>query len=58
MGFDLLAVFSSSAFGALMGVAVGWGVIKTELRFLRRDVNSAHRRLDKVNAPSSWSDES
>ena len=38
---------------AIVSGAVTWGIIKTELRYLRRDVNAAHRRLDKINAPAA-----
>lgn len=38
----------------LVNGLVTWGVVKTELRYLRRDVDHAHRRLDAVDAPHSW----
>ena len=38
---------------ALLSGAVTWGVLKTELRYLRRDIDAAHRRLDKINAPAA-----
>jgi hypothetical protein len=40
---------------ALASGFVTWGVIKTELRYLRRDVDAAHRRLDRIGAPSAGS---
>lgn len=31
---------------AVISGAVTWGVVRTELRYLRRDVDAAHTRLD------------
>lgn len=31
---------------ALLNAAVVWGVVRTELKYLRRDVDHAHERLD------------
>ena len=31
---------------AALNGAVTWGVIRTEMKYLRRDVNHAHKRLD------------
>lgn len=33
---------------AIANGAVTWGVIRTELKYLRRDVDHAHRRLDDI----------
>lgn len=33
---------------ALINGAVTWGVIRTELKYLRRDVDLAHLRLDRL----------
>ena len=38
---------------ALASSGVTYGIIKTELRYLRRDVDAAHRRLDAIDAPAS-----
>lgn len=38
---------------AIASGGVTYGIIKTELRYLRRDVNAAHRRLDRINAPAA-----
>lgn len=35
----LTAIFSAGAV---------WGVVRTELHYLRRDIDLAHRRLDKL----------
>jgi hypothetical protein len=40
-----------------LNVAATWGIIKTELRYMRRDINAAHRRLDAIKAPAAWVDE-
>lgn len=43
---------------ALMpGIAAGlvaWGAVRVELRYMRRDINAAHMRLDKIKAPGAW----
>lgn len=33
--------------GAFASGAVTWGVVRTELKYLRRDVDRAHQRIDK-----------
>ena len=38
---------------AILNVAVTLAVLKAELRYLRRDILAAHRRLDKINAPAA-----
>lgn len=40
---------------ALVNVAVTIAVVRVELRYLRRDVDAAHRRLDRINAPAAGS---
>ena len=35
---------------ALVNGLVTWGVVKTELRWLRRDVDLAHLRIDRIDA--------
>jgi hypothetical protein len=42
---------------ALVNGFVTWGILKTELRYLRRDVDHALRRLDKIGAPHVWAAE-
>jgi hypothetical protein len=44
-------VVESWLFALVTAVATGlvtWGAIRVELRWLRRDVDHAHRRLDRV----------
>jgi hypothetical protein len=38
---------------AVLNVAVTLAVVKVELRYLRRDVDAAHRRLDALGAPGA-----
>lgn len=38
---------------AAVNVAVTLAVVKLELRYLRRDVDRAHRRLDLIGAPAA-----
>lgn len=38
---------------ALVNGAVTWGVVRTELRMLRRDVDRAHRRLNLLGVPDA-----
>lgn len=33
---------------AVVNGAVMWGVIRTEFKYLRRDIDNAHRRLDII----------
>lgn len=47
----MAALFS----GAVTGL-VTWGGVRTELRYMKRDIKAAHARLDKVRAPSAWVD--
>lgn len=35
---------------ALVNGLVTWGVVKTELRYLRRDIDHAHQRADRIEA--------
>lgn len=32
---------------AVLNGAVVWGVVRTELKYLRRDVDHAHKRIDR-----------
>jgi hypothetical protein len=41
---ELLLILCTAAVNGL----VTWGVVKTELRYLRRDVDHAHRRADEL----------
>ncbi|MCL4315633.1 MAG: hypothetical protein M1527_02005 [Gammaproteobacteria bacterium] len=34
---------------AIVNGAVMWGVVRTELKYMRRDVDRAHKRLDRLN---------
>lgn len=57
MGSTALASLAGevSWFGAglLLNGVVTWAVVRLELRYLRRDVDHAHKRLDGfVSAPS------
>ncbi len=42
------------AITAAINVVVTLAVVKVELRYLRRDVDAAHRRLDTIGAPAGW----
>lgn len=33
---------------AIVNGAVVWGVVRTELKYLRRDVDHAHQRMDEM----------
>lgn len=33
---------------AVVNGAVTWGVVRTELKYMRRDVDRAHTRLDRI----------
>jgi hypothetical protein len=35
---------------------MAWGALRLELRYMKREINAAHRRLDKINAPPAWVD--
>lgn len=48
---ELLVILATAA----VNVAVTLAVVKTELRYLRRDVDAAHRRLDAIRAPAAGS---
>ena len=41
--------------GAVAGL-IAWGGLWVELRHIRREINAAHRRLDKIGAPAAWVD--
>lgn len=34
--------------------AVTWGILSTKLDFLRRDVDLAHRRIDRLDERMRW----
>lgn len=34
--------------GALFSAGMTWGLVRAELRYLRRDVDHAHRRIDEL----------
>ena len=51
---ELLFSAVMASLSALFNAAVIWGVLKTQLAQLRRDVDMAHRRLDAHGAPSVW----
>jgi len=34
--------------GALLNAAVVWGVVRTEMKYMRRDIDFAHRRIDAL----------
>lgn len=36
--------------GATAGL-VAWGTVRVELYFIKRAIEAAHERLDKINAP-------
>ena len=46
-GMLLQAVITALVTGAVSGL-VTYGVIKTELKYLRRDVDLAHARINKI----------
>jgi hypothetical protein len=35
---------------------MAWAALRVDLRYVKREVNAAHRRLDKINAPPAWVD--
>ena len=39
--------------GGVAGL-IAWGGLWVELRYMRRDIDAAHRRLDKIKAPAAW----
>lgn len=41
---------------AIVNAAVIYGTVKTQLAQIKRSVNAAHRRLDRIGAPSSGED--
>ena len=43
---EVLSPMISGVISGLFTAGVVWGVLKTELKYLRRDVDHAHRRLD------------
>lgn len=45
------------AITAAINIAVTLAVVRVELRYLRRDVDAAHRRLDTIGAPAGWRQE-
>lgn len=38
---------------AFTNAAVVWGVVRTELKYHRRDIDAAHKRLDSLGAPAA-----
>lgn len=49
---DLLVALAS---GAVTGL-VAWGGIRVELRYMRRDIGAAHKRMDRAGLPGVWVD--
>jgi hypothetical protein len=47
----LIAVVSGAGSGLM-----AWAALRMELRYMKRDINAAHKRLDKINAPPTWVD--
>lgn len=39
--------------GAALNGAVVYGVVRTELKYHRRDIDAAHKRLDRIGAPAA-----
>lgn len=39
---------------ALAAGVAAWAAVRVELRYMRRDINAAHRRLDLISAPGAW----
>ena len=35
---------------------MAWAALSVELRYMKREINAAHRRLDKFGAPPAWVD--
>lgn len=51
MTYDFLQSIVTGLITGIFSAGAVWGVLKTEMRFMRRDVDRAHRRLDAINAP-------
>lgn len=49
---DILEIIKLIVPGAVCGL-IAWGGMRKDLDYLRRDVDAAHRRLDKINAPAA-----
>lgn len=49
----LEALLTAGLVGAVQGLVI-WGGLRVELRYLRRDIDAAHRRLDIAGAPGAW----
>ena len=43
--FQLVVILVNS----LVTAGVVWGILKTELKYLRRDIDLAHSRIDKLH---------
>ena len=55
----LLSLTDSLLIALVTGAGSGlmaWGALRLELRYMKREINAAHRRLDKINAPPAWVD--
>jgi len=46
---EVLNPMISGIISGLFTAGVVWGVLKTEMKYLRRDVDHAHKRLDSCN---------
>jgi hypothetical protein len=40
----------------LIAAAASWGAVRLELRYMRRDINAAHKRMDRAGLPGAWID--
>ena len=50
--FELAQLVPAWITGAVCGL-IAWGGVRRDLRYLRRDVDAAHDRLDQIEAPSA-----
>lgn len=50
----MLETLAAAVLAGVVSGLVAWGGLRVELRYLRRDIDAAHRRLDNIGAPAAW----